>query len=62
MFLIYRKYRLTKKRLDYEINDIRNMANIPREASINSEIKMINMATTSSNGDKKYMNLSETNN
>jgi hypothetical protein len=61
MFLIYRKYRLTKKRLDYEINDIRNMASVPRDNSINTEIKMINMTNKSStNGDKKYMNLTET--
>lgn len=61
MFLIYRKYRFTQKRLDYEINDIRNMANIPRDNSINSEIKMINMANTSSNnGNKKYISLNET--
>jgi len=61
MFLIYRKYRLTKKRLDYEINDIRNMASVPRDNSINTEMKMINMTNKSSiNGDKKYMNLTET--
>lgn len=61
MFFIYRKYRLTKKRLDYEINDIRNMASVPRDDSFNTEIKMINLAnTSSSNGDKKYMNLTET--
>lgn len=61
MFFIYRKYRLTKKRLDYEINDIRNMASVPRDDSFNTEIKMINLAnTSSSNGDKKYINLTET--
>lgn len=37
------------------------MANVPRDNSINTEIKMINMSNKSSNnGDKKYITLSET--
>ncbi len=61
MFLIYRKFRLTKKRLDYEISDVRNMASVPRDNYINTETKMINMASASSygNGKKKYTHLNE---
>ncbi len=37
--MIYRKWRLTKSRLDFEINDIRNLATIPRSTAEISEIK-----------------------
>ncbi len=59
MFFIYRKYRLTKKRLDYEINDIRNFASIPRDISIDSEQSSINKGSNLDHNDRKYMNLQE---
>lgn len=63
-FLIYRKYRLTKKRLDYEINDIRNMANLPNDTSI-SQINMIGVGDSNTtpaknnSSDRKYITLTE---
>ena len=67
VFLIYRKLRLTKQRLDYEVSDVRNMANV---ANFSSPVNTENMAKSSSmnmiptdenNGTKanKYMTLNE---
>lgn len=37
-YCIYRKYKITKKRLDYEVNDVRNLSTIPKTEAEMREI------------------------
>ena len=55
LYFIYRKYRITKLRLDYEVSDIRNLANIPKS---DSEMKIVHAMREK----EKYTNLTESNN
>lgn len=57
MFYIYRKYRLTKIKLDYEVNDVRNMASLPSRETTTGNSGMISMSRMVN--DKKYLNLNE---
>jgi hypothetical protein len=41
IFIIYRKYKQTKIKLDYEVNDIRNLASIPKSTEIITEMKQV---------------------
>jgi len=47
----YRKYKLTKQILNYEVNDVRNLSNIPKSEAEMREI--------SNRGGKRYQNLTE---
>lgn len=67
VFLIYRKLRLTKQRLDYEVSDVRNMANVANfsnpinsERMANSGSSMMQMEEETSGGKaNKYTTLNE---
>jgi hypothetical protein len=54
IMLLYRKYKSTKLRLDYEINDVRNLASMSK-----SDNELKNMQVIKSK--EKYMNLQESN-
>jgi hypothetical protein len=58
IFLIYRKLRLTKKRLDYELNDVRNMANVS-EYNNNNNNNSINNEKIAKNISMDLMNIKE---
>ena len=51
VYILLKKYRKTKERLDFEVNDIRNLASIPR-----SDAEMRVMTDKSKD---KYTNLNE---
>ena len=51
-YVLYKKFIGVKLRLDYEVNDIRNMGNLPKSDAELSEIKM-------KTGELKYSNLNE---
>jgi hypothetical protein len=67
IFLIYRKLRLTKKRLDYELNDVRNMANVDQynnpvnneKMAKNISVNMLSINEIKGNNTSKYSTLSE---
>jgi hypothetical protein len=52
IIVLYRKYKVTKLRLDYEVNDVRNMASVVRS---DNELKNMNAIR----GKEKYLNLNE---
>ena len=52
VFYFYRRYKVTKQILNYEVNDVRNLSNIPKTEAEMSEIS--NRATK-----KNYQNLTE---
>lgn len=41
LFYFYRKYKQTKLQLDYEVNDIRNLASIPKTSGQISEMRTV---------------------
>lgn len=47
----YKKYKFTKQILNYEVNDVRNLSNLPK-----SEAEMRDI---SNRGGKRYQNLTE---
>jgi len=47
----YKKYKLTKQILNYEVNDVRNLSNIPKTEAEMSEI--------TNRAGKRYQNLTE---
>lgn len=51
-FIFYRKFKATKEILDYEVNDIRNLSNVPKSSA---EMKQI--ITTQNT--QKYASLTE---
>ena len=55
MFCLYKKYKSTRKRLDYEMQDVRNMANTSKSDEQISEIQNQNKIN-------KYATLTEENN
>ena len=52
VWYFYKRYKLTKQILNYEVNDVRNLSNVPRSESEMREI-------TNRAEKKNYQNLTE---
>jgi len=52
LIVVYRKYKTTKQRLDYEVNDIRNLASLPKS---DSEMRSV----SNDRSKEKYTNLND---
>jgi len=53
LYIYYKKYKITKLRLDYEVNDLRNLASLPKSTEQMAELKTVAKK-------EKYTSLTET--